>query len=234
MRLLNAAARRKRDNEGALLGCWANVRDSQASDPCAPRPGASLTRSHYARVLARVQFVSKEAQRIKLQRYALAALAALLAAVLLAALVDRGHVGQVRGATAYIHRLPAAQADGSGDNSSGTSAAADQEVASQQQQEQQQPQQQAVNPSDLECARSGYCSLGVSKTWVGDVATNEALREAMEAISYKKEVGGRVGVQSCPVERAVLSSLHVGAPLAVQLCRWSRSLPTTPEASISL
>ena len=51
--------------------------------------------------------------------------------------------------------------------------------------------EQVVDPSTLPCQASGYCSLGKSKVWTGDVATNEALREMLEAVSFKKEVSWR-------------------------------------------
>ncbi|KAI3428524.1 hypothetical protein D9Q98_007347 [Chlorella vulgaris] len=40
----------------------------------------------------------------------------------------------------------------------------------------------------LPCEASGYCSLGVSKLWRGDVATNEGLRALLEAVSFKREI----------------------------------------------
>ena len=49
----------------------------------------------------------------------------------------------------------------------------------------------SAEPSSLPCQASGYCSLGKSKVWTGDVATNEALREMLEAVSFKKEVSWR-------------------------------------------
>jgi hypothetical protein len=51
----------------------------------------------------------------------------------------------------------------------------------------------------LPCEASGYCSLGVSKLWRGDVATNEGLRAMLEAVSFKREVSCLDGSQSsCP------------------------------------
>jgi hypothetical protein len=40
----------------------------------------------------------------------------------------------------------------------------------------------------LPCERSGYCSLGKTRVWRGDVAANDALRQMLEAVSFKKEV----------------------------------------------
>lgn len=45
----------------------------------------------------------------------------------------------------------------------------------------------------LPCRASGYCSLGRSKVWRGDVATNRALQAMLKAVTYKKEVGRCVG-----------------------------------------
>jgi hypothetical protein len=39
------------------------------------------------------------------------------------------------------------------------------------------------------CKDSGFCSVGQVRAWHGDVATNEAAREMLEAVAYKKEVG---------------------------------------------
>ena len=180
------------------------------------------------------QFVSVEAQRLRVQRNVLVGVAALLAVVPLAVLLRGGSAPHVRGLSrggtgeaVRIQQAPAAQADGSDDSGAAEQlggdaggvepAQQDQAEPEQAQPEQQQPEQPqreqeqpqphqerpGAAPGELECARSGYCSLGVSRTWVGDAGTNEALREAMEAISYKKEVGrsgkedGAVGGWAC-------------------------------------
>ena len=201
------------------------------------------------------QFVSVEAQRLRVQRNVLVGVAALLAVVLLAALLDGGHLGRVHSlvrwgggdGAVHVQQAPAAQADGSGDSGAAEQlggdaggvvpAQQDQAEPEQAQPEQQQPEQPqreqeqpqphqerpGAAPGELECARSGYCSLGVSRTWVGDAGTNEALREAMEAISYKKEVGrlgkedGAVGGWAC---------VPISLRAAVER-RWSRYSLTT-------
>eukprot|EP00798_Chlamydomonas_sp_ICE-L_P009532 gene9532-12472_t len=43
-------------------------------------------------------------------------------------------------------------------------------------------------PEDLTCKASGMCSLGVSKFWKGDITTGQGLRNALEAVSFKKEI----------------------------------------------
>jgi hypothetical protein len=40
----------------------------------------------------------------------------------------------------------------------------------------------------LPCNASGYCSLGQTRVWRGDIATNDAMREMLAAVSYRKEV----------------------------------------------
>jgi hypothetical protein len=40
----------------------------------------------------------------------------------------------------------------------------------------------------LPCNASGYCSLGQTRVWRGDIATNDAMREMLAAVSYRKEI----------------------------------------------
>ena len=200
------------------------------------------------------QFVSVEAQRLRVQRNVLVGVAALLAVVPLAVLLRGGSAPHVRGLSrggtgeaVRIQQAPAAQADGSDDSGAAEQlggdaggvepAQQDQAEPEQAQPEQQQPEQPqreqeqpqphqerpGAAPGELECARSGYCSLGVSRTWVGDAGTNEALREAMEAISYKKEVG-----RSGKEDGAVDGWAFVPIPLRAAVeRRWSRYSLTT-------
>jgi hypothetical protein len=51
-------------------------------------------------------------------------------------------------------------------------------------------QQAVAEAGPLGCRASGYCSLGKSKVWRGDIATNAALLEMLQAVAYKKEVSG--------------------------------------------
>ncbi|DBB03375.1 TPA: hypothetical protein ACH3X3_010747 [Trebouxia sp. C0006] len=44
------------------------------------------------------------------------------------------------------------------------------------------------NVADMACLHSGYCSQGKLTPFVGDLYTSSALREALQARSYKKEV----------------------------------------------
>ena len=39
-----------------------------------------------------------------------------------------------------------------------------------------------------DCAASGMCSLGTSREYVGELASNEGLRAALQAVAYKQEV----------------------------------------------
>lgn len=49
----------------------------------------------------------------------------------------------------------------------------------------------------LPCEASGFCSLGRTRHFVGDWATNDGLRALLEAVSYKREVGaGRAARKS--------------------------------------
>lgn len=50
-------------------------------------------------------------------------------------------------------------------------------------------------PGTMDCTSSGYCSVGRTRTWRGDIASNAALREMLEAVSFRREVrAGRGGV----------------------------------------
>ena len=51
-------------------------------------------------------------------------------------------------------------------------------------------------PGALGCAISGYCSVGKVQTFRGDIATNAALAQMLQAVSYRKEV--RCGVWLLP------------------------------------
>lgn len=52
-------------------------------------------------------------------------------------------------------------------------------------------QQHVLQPSGpvFTCKDSGFCSVGQVRPWRGDVASNEALREMLGAVAFKKEVG---------------------------------------------
>lgn len=43
-------------------------------------------------------------------------------------------------------------------------------------------------PGTFTCEASGHCSLGTSRTWRGDIATNAALHAMLEAVAFKREV----------------------------------------------
>ena len=40
----------------------------------------------------------------------------------------------------------------------------------------------------LECEASGYCSLGQSKPWIGDIREGAKLREMLVSVSFRKEL----------------------------------------------
>ena len=42
--------------------------------------------------------------------------------------------------------------------------------------------------ASLECEASGYCSLGHSKPWTGDIRLGAKLREMLASVSFKKEL----------------------------------------------
>ena len=73
----------------------------------------------------------------------------------------------------------------------------------------------------LACQLSGYCSRGKVKAWRGDVATNDALKEAVASLAYKSEVGvgKRCGVRMQASERVP----HTPGTSLPPPCSWSSS-----------
>ena len=66
---------------------------------------------------------------------------------------------------------------------------------------------------------SGYSSRGKVKAWRGDVATNDALKEAVASLAYKSEVGWASGVV-CACRPASERHTHP-ALLYPPPCSWS-------------
>ena len=46
----------------------------------------------------------------------------------------------------------------------------------------------AARYAGLPCLKSGYCSLGKTRAYVGEVDSTEGLQAALEATAYKKEI----------------------------------------------
>ena len=42
--------------------------------------------------------------------------------------------------------------------------------------------------ASLECEASGYCSLGHSKQWIGDIRLGAKLKEMLASVSFRKEL----------------------------------------------
>ncbi|KAL6763382.1 hypothetical protein V8C86DRAFT_291546 [Haematococcus lacustris] len=68
-----------------------------------------------------------------------------------------------------------------------------------------------------DCEASGFCSLGHSKQWVGDIRTGAALREMLAAVSYKKELMTTIFVANEPFFPAY-------ADMALQLVSEARQM----------
>ncbi|GFH16897.1 uncharacterized protein HaLaN_13416 [Haematococcus lacustris] len=68
-----------------------------------------------------------------------------------------------------------------------------------------------------DCEASGFCSLGHSKQWVGDIRTGAALREMLAAVSYKKELMTTIFVAKEPFFPAY-------ADMALQLVSEARQM----------
>ncbi|KAL6750633.1 hypothetical protein V8C86DRAFT_2802136 [Haematococcus lacustris] len=68
-----------------------------------------------------------------------------------------------------------------------------------------------------DCEASGYCSIGHSKKWVGDIRTGAALREMLVAVSYKKELMTTIYVAKEPFFPAY-------ADMALQLVSEAREM----------
>lgn len=66
----------------------------------------------------------------------------------------------------------------------------------------------------LGCELSGYCSVGRVRTWSGDISTNAALREMLEAVSYKKEI----------IITALNTPVGVWAEMAINLVKSAEAL----------